>query len=114
MALIAAVVGFAFYKYYVLSDYYIIAQTACDLKTERCFIYECDPEYDEECLNASQEDRVSYYKLIKKKAYNMPPCETIDGCRGLVCDQGEDCEEIFCDESNEAGGEACSNPGDFR
>jgi len=101
------VVSFTFYKYYILEDYYIIAETDCAPDSEKCFIHECDPALDSECPEAVA-DRVSYYKLIKKKAYNMPSCDGSAGCESLSCGQGEDCAEIICDESTKNNEDVCN------
>ncbi len=110
-ALIAT--GISFYKYFILKDYYIKTQVECDPKTESCFIYECDPEEDSECPE-DQNERISYYKLVEKKAYAVPICDSVSpDCQPFACQEGEDCKEILCnDETAKTEGAECSDLSD--
>lgn len=112
-ALIFIAAGFSFYKFYVLKDYYVKIEADCDPATERCFVYECDEEADGECP-ADPKERVSYYKLIEKKAYAIPLCDpNSEDCPPLACEPEEDCAEIICDEAAEAEGEICNDPAEY-
>ncbi|MDD4901486.1 MAG: hypothetical protein PHS62_05335 [Patescibacteria group bacterium] len=100
----------SFCKFYIFKDYYITSEAACDPAAEQCFIYECDPADDNECPENPAE-RLSYYKLIEKKAKAMPVCNPNgENCPPLACRAGEDCREILCDEAARISGESCSEP----
>jgi hypothetical protein len=108
--IIFVVTGISFYKFYVLKDYYIRLETDCDPAVEKCFIYECDPADDSECPE-NVDERISYYKLIEKKASDLPLCDATDpSCPPVSCQAGEDCREILCDEETKAEEEKCSGP----
>lgn len=112
-SIIFVVAAMSFFKFYVLKDYYIRTEIDCDPATEKCFIYECDPAVDSECPENPAE-RLSYYKLIEKKASAIPLCGPNEAdCPPLVCQAGEDCQEILCDETTRTGDEVCSNPLEF-
>lgn len=105
---------FTFYKYIVKRDYIIQAATDCDPESEACFVWECDPESmveGEACTGVPDND-IWYYKLIERKAYNIPDCDPDDeDCDALVCEENEkDCQEILCDMENVPEGETCNNP----
>jgi len=106
--MILAVVGVVYYRYVILRDYYMQAQVECDPQTEKCFMTECDPADDSECP-ANPDERVSYYKIIEKKAYAIPLCDPTDkSCPPLTCAGDLSCHETFCDENNLGDGEACA------
>ena len=110
---IVIVAGISFYKYIVLRNYYITVDVPCDPAQEQCFMEECDPESPDGCPEDAV-DGVTYYKLIKKKAYAVPACDPNDSdCPPLTCLAGEDCLEIFCDEIAAADGYICSNPEEY-
>jgi len=102
--------GISFYKYFILKDYYITAEAECDPETEKCFIYECNPEEDSECPEDPNE-RISYYKLVEKKAFAVSLCDSNSpDCQPFACQEGEDCKEILCDEKTaKTEGAECSN-----
>lgn len=111
--LIIAMVGVTYYKIIILRDYQIAAQAECDPTLEKCFIYECSPEDDEECSDNPAE-RLSYYKIIHKQAYNFPECRAGEECEEPKCEPGEEkCEEILCREAELKDDEACSDPASF-
>jgi hypothetical protein len=100
--LIIASVGATFYKIIILKDYQIVAETSCDIETEKCFSY-TDEESGE----------VSYYKMISKKAADIALCEATEeklGCsEELTCTENEtSCSYTYCDPENLADGEACA------
>lgn len=103
----------SFYRYFILKDYYITAEVDCDPQTEKCFIYGCSPEDDETCPE-NPDERISYYKLIKKKASIIPLCDPAkEDCPALTCQKEEDCQEILCDDSTKAKSEECNNPEEY-
>lgn len=112
---------FTYYKYIVKRDYVIQAATDCDPEFEACFVWECDPESmveGEACTGVPDND-IWYYKLIERKAYNIPDCPASpaggdpndEDCNALVCGEDEpDCQEILCDSENVPEWEYCNNP----
>ncbi|MBP9751695.1 MAG: hypothetical protein KBD19_02440 [Candidatus Moranbacteria bacterium] len=109
-------IGISFYKFMVVRDYIIEAQVDCDPAVEVCFVWECDPESEEEgmmCTGNPEED-ASYYKVIRKNAMNIPVCDPrSEECEPIACMNDEpECEYVLCKEGNEDG-IACSNPEDF-
>jgi len=112
LALAAMVISF--YKYFILKDYYIKAEVECNPGQEKCFMVACDPASDSECPE-NPDERISYYKIVEKKARDIPLCD-VDSpdCQALVCQEGEDCQEIFCDETTKTEGVECSNPETFK
>ena len=105
-AVVFVIISICVYKFFVLKDYYITSKLSCDPASESCFIETCDPADDDTCPTAPTE-RVSFYKLIKKKAYNMPLCDPNNiNCQVLSCDNDVDCQMILCDQNTED----CSNP----
>ncbi|MFA5746948.1 MAG: hypothetical protein WC926_02635 [Candidatus Paceibacterota bacterium] len=108
-----AAIGVSFYKYYILEDFYILAEKSCDPAGEGCFVRECDPSSDFNCPKEG-EKRLVYYTLVTKKANAIPKCDPKDSsCRALDCQEGEDCTEVFCDEATKAEEEVCSNPEEY-
>ncbi len=103
------VIVISFFKFFILKDYYIKSEVDCDPETEKCFIYECDPAEDSEC-SENLDERISYYKLIEKKANTLPLCDSNDiDCPAITCQAGEDCQEFLCDESTKTEDEQCNN-----
>ncbi len=108
--LIAIVTVITYMKYFVAKDYYITAQADCDPATEVCFAHTCDPEIDGECPE-DEADRVSYYKLVNKRANLIPLCDpNEEDCNALECLEGMDCQVTYCDEDNVPEGEECNDP----
>ncbi len=107
--LILGSIVFTYCRVVIEKDYIISAETDCDPYSEKCFIYVCDPA-TEECTGDPEEDNW-YYKIIKRKAYNIPSCNPNDEeCDALICPNGEeDCGYAFCEEGNEDGVE-CNDP----
>lgn len=103
-------VAFTYYRIVMKRDYMISAEAECDPYLEKCFIYVCDPAV-EECTGDPEED-TSYYKIMKRKAFNVPLCDpNIDEtCEALICPEGEkDCDYELCEEGN-ADGIECVDP----
>jgi len=112
---IAAAVTFTFCKYFILRDYDITAEADCDPESEKCFIWECDPEASDEsekCTGDPETD-IWYYKIIKKNASLIPACDSaLEECETLSCLIGEDCEETLCEDGNEEKIE-CNDPAKY-
>ncbi len=108
--IILAVTGASFYKFFIFKNYYTIVQAPCDPRYQKCFTITCDPAQDDTCP-AEEQQRLSYYKLIEKKAYNIPSCDPDQsGCLALDCSPSDDCTEIFCDENTTEMGVSCTGP----
>jgi hypothetical protein len=111
--LIAGVVIVTFMKYFVAKDYYISAQADCDPYTQKCFIWNCDPNSTvegEKCTGEAETD-TWYYQKVRKIANEIPNCDPNDeNCDALVCSPGMDCELTYCDEATKPEGEQCSDP----
>ena len=107
---IAISVGAAFYKFFVLRDYSIQTQAKCDPYTEECFIHRCDSTA-EECTGDPATD-TSYYKLVDRKAKNIPLCNPAEeGCDVTTCSSNEDqCVVTLCDVNTVEAAVECSNP----
>ena len=90
--------GVSFFKFIIRKDYYIRVEVPCDSSKEKCFI------------NEGEGTDVSYYKLVEKKAYAIPLCDPAGSdCPPLSCQPGEDCREIFCDQTTKSQDQTCSN-----
>ncbi|MEI9966813.1 MAG: hypothetical protein WDN67_04240 [Candidatus Moraniibacteriota bacterium] len=103
-------IGFTYYKYVIERNYVVKLQTPCDPTTEICYVSYCDPEAeDAECTGNAEED-TTYYKILYRKAVNIPACEPAlegDCDKVYTCSEEEDaCELISCDPSalEEGGG----------
>lgn len=107
--LIIGSAAITYYRIMIKRDYIISAEANCDPTAEKCFVYVCDPTA-EECAGNPEED-TSYYKIIKKRAANIPLCDPKqEDCQALQCGEGEkDCEEILCEDENEDEIE-CNDP----
>jgi hypothetical protein len=77
-------------RVYVNKDYLISNEVSCDPAVESCFVWspeeECEESEDPNCL-AETEPWV--YKIIYKKAANIPFCE-------YDPELGEECPELVC------------------
>ena len=112
-ALITVVIVFTFYKYIIIEDYYIKMETSCEPTKENCFARKCDIATDENCPTNSEE-RLSYYKIIEKKANAIPNCNLAsEDCSEMFCSEGEDCQEFFCDLEAVPAGEICIDSEQF-
>lgn len=85
--------AFGYYKYVVKGDFYIYAQVSCNPEIEDCFNLELEEEGER-----------YFYKIIYKKAYDIPTCNPLDsiGCAELTCEPTEDCYIITCSEDNKS------------
>jgi len=90
--MIAISIVLTFVKIVIQKDYQITAEVSCDPNFEKCFVWECDPTEDDTCPE-NPADRISYYKIISKKASNIEACEATEekiGCgEELSCVQRE-------------------------
>jgi len=90
-------------RIYIKLNYPVMAEISCDPILENCFVYECTPEDDPTC-SSDPAEQVSYYKIIEKKAANIPSCDPNDteNCPELSCAPGEaDCQVTLCTTDNE-------------
>lgn len=100
LLLIFGSVAFTYYKIMVKKNYLISMEINCDPYEEKCFVYKCNPA-QEECAGDSEEDSW-YYKIINKKAFNIPNCnpDKDENCV-ITCDDGEkDCSYNLCEDGN--------------
>lgn len=113
--LIIGSVSFTYYKIIIQKDYVVEAQVDCDPESEACFIWECDPDSDDEweACTGDPETDIWYYKIARRNASQIPLCdpETDEECDLWACEIEEaDCEEILCSQKDEEVGEVCNNP----
>lgn len=112
-AVLAVVVGVLFLRIYVFKDYVIQMEAYCDPLVDQCFTYECDVEFDEDCPE-DEGERVSYFKIIERKAHDIVLCDPNDpNCNEFECKEGEYCVEVFCDEATAPDFGECSDFGEF-
>jgi len=115
--LIIGSIGATYYRTMIKKDYLISAQTDCDPYAEKCFIWECDPAstVEGEACTGDSENDIWYYKIIQRKAFNIPLCDPKDeNCEALVCSEGEkDCAEVLCSAKTATEGETCNDPEEY-
>lgn len=113
--------GFVYYRFYITQDFQLYAEVDCDPSVESCFIYECDPEWDDWCIEEPENElkNMRPYKIREKSARNTPKpedanCDAVAGnCPPLVCEEGDEtCFETFCDPAVD-GEDACIGPGEY-
>lgn len=115
--LIIGAVGATYWRVFVKKDYLISNQVDCDPYTEKCFIWRCDPNSTKEgetCTGEPDKD-IWYYKVIERKAYNIPLCnpDEDENCQPFVCGENEKgCKETLCEENNPDKIE-CNNPEEY-
>ena len=110
--LVAGSVAFTYYRIMIKKDYIISAEAECDPSIEKCFIYVCDPIEDGDDCTGDPEEDTWYYKIIKRKAFNIPLCDPkIDeDCEALICPEDEEnCSYELCEEGN-ADEIECNDP----
>lgn len=118
--LIFGSIGATFLRIVVFKNYTLEAQADCDPEIEKCFVWECDSNSTEEgeaCTGDEEED-ISYYQLIRRKAYNVPLCnpDEDESCVPMECDPETEkgCEIVFCDEETKIEQEVeCSDPVEY-
>ncbi|MDO9231116.1 MAG: hypothetical protein Q7U36_01385 [bacterium] len=120
-------VGATYLRIVVFKNYIVEAQVDCDPETEKCFVWECDPEssVEGEACTGDAENDIWYYQLVRRKAYNIPLCNPDEdenlpageaGCVPMECDAEteKDCETIFCNDENKLEQEVeCSDPVEY-
>lgn len=87
-------------RVFVKMDYLIMNEVSCDPTTESCFLYTaeeaCAESEDPDCLDETEN---WIYKIIYKKAANIPFCEynpeLSESCPELTCTEGEPEEECY-------------------
>lgn len=86
----------AFYKFYIVRDYIVLANVPCDSTLHSCFVGDGD--------NTPQS-----YEEISKVANTIPACNGWqDQCPELTCDQGSfGCTITYCQLGT---GDSCSGP----
>lgn len=117
--IIAAAMAFTFYLFAIEKDFYVSASVPCDPSTESCYYWVCEPDYWFDCTGDPEED-IFIYKIVRKKAYDLASCDPVleqegffselleeEECPAPVCEDGEDCEVIYCDASDPEEAEEC-------
>ena len=105
-----------FWRIMIQRDYIIENQIDCDPYTEKCFIWECDPNstVEGEACTGDPEMDIWYYAVAQRKAANIPFCnpEEDENCAPFECLEGEkDCSITFCDETTKEEQEVeCNDP----
>ena len=100
VGLILYAVVATYLRVYINKDYLISNEVSCDPAVESCFVYSsedaCAESEDSNCL---AETEPWIYKIIYKKAANIPFCEYDpelgEECPELACDAGEPEEECY-------------------
>ena len=86
---------YAFNRFYIEKDYLVTQQISCDPETENCFVWQCDPTT--ETCSENEDDNIAYYKIIEKRAFNIPECTDEEDCEELHCEANEvDCAVTLC------------------
>ncbi len=125
--LIFGSIGVTYLRIVVFKNYIVEMQTDCDPETEKCFVWECDPNSTEEgeACTGDEENDIWYYQLVRRKAYNVPLCNPEEdenlsagevGCAPMECnpEKEESCEIVFCDEETKIEQEAeCNDPVEY-
>lgn len=105
-------IGYSAYETFIKKDLLVKSEASCDPATEGpCYVWICEPNWWTECTGDPEED-IWVYKIIEKKAYDMPACEPvvktegfftriveiIETCPEQECAQGgTDCTTVYCD-----------------
>lgn len=121
---VVGAVTYSFYETIIKKDIVVLSGATCDPETEGpCYIWVCEPSWWDECSGNPEED-IWAYKMIKKKAIDMPACTPkvqIEGfltkvvsvdemCPEQECAEGDPtCEVIYCDPETD-GADACYDP----
>ena len=65
--LIVSAVALTYWRIMIKKDYIVEAQTDCDPYTQRCFIWECDPNSNiegEDCTGDVEKDIASWKEML--------------------------------------------------
>lgn len=117
---IVALISFValYIRLYVRQDFNLYAYVDCDPSVESCFIYECDPAYDDWCVEEPQDPKENIwpYKFFFKSAKDTPKpedanCDPVNAqdCPPIECAAGDASCEITCDPATD-GPDACIGP----
>lgn len=103
--LIVASVAVTYWRIMIKKDYIIEGQTDCDPYTEKCFVWECDPEstVKGEACTGDPETDIWYFQVARRIAANIPLCDpdTDENCDPWTCAENEpECGVEFCTEEN--------------
>jgi hypothetical protein len=99
--LIITSIFFTYMRIFVNKDYMLVKEVDCNSETESCFVHTpedlCFESEDFDCVTKTEPE---YYKIIYKKAANVPACnpntlEEGEECPELVCEVGEVEEECY-------------------
>lgn len=104
--MIVYAIGATYVRVFVKMDYLMMNEVSCDPVSESCFVYSpeeaCEESEEPNCL---AETEPWIYKIIYKKAANIPFCEYNpelgESCPELTCIEGEseeDCYYEYCEE----------------
>ncbi len=97
LAIVVSIV-LTYIRIFVRLDYMLLKEVSCNPDTESCFSYSpeelCVDSEEENCLENKETE---YYKIIHKKAANVPVCDGEDGqeCEELVCVEWESEDECY-------------------
>jgi hypothetical protein len=100
ISIIIVAVALTYVRVFINKDYLVVDEVSCDPATEDCFVYTAEDLCAEsEVENCTEETRDEYYKIIYKKAANVPFCEYDpelgESCPELTCEVGESEEECY-------------------
>lgn len=96
-----------FSKFYILRDYTLRSEVACDPQSEVCFVRPCL----EECETDAEPE---YYKIQMVHASDVPLCDPHrEECPEIQCESVASCVELFCMEDSVPTEESCSSMEDF-
>lgn len=108
-----------FYLFILKGDFYISVSAPCDPETESCYYWVCKPDYWFDCTGDPEED-IFIYKIVRKKASELSSCDPVveqsgffsklideKECPPPTCEEGGDCETIYCGSSDPKEVEEC-------
>lgn len=117
MVVILGAMGYSFYETVIAKETIVLSGASCDPETEgSCYIWVCEPSWWDECSGDPEED-IWTYKMVQKKAADMPACipgattegfltkvvDVYEPCPEQECAEGDPtCETIYCDPETEA------------
>ncbi len=99
LLLVVAVCAYRYYDYVIQQHYTILANTACDPRTEACFLSDCDPAV----VGCDEKP----YEKVVIEASVAPACVEEHTCTNFSCPQSDRCAITYCDETTIAEGEYC-------
>lgn len=102
LVMVTISISATYQKYFVLDDFEVEFEIDCDIESENCFVWICDPEIDgEDYCTGDPEDDIWYYKYFYRNASDLPNCDLDDeDCPVFECSESEECYEITCSEEN--------------